>query len=60
MSSREIFIETKRIGNAMQVIAMDAETQIEVSFQAPIKASKLQVQRLAAAKLNYVLNKNKE
>ena len=54
---REIIIETKRIGNILRVIAMDTVTCIEVSFQAPTRASPEAIKRLAAAKLSYVLKK---
>jgi hypothetical protein len=53
----EIYIETKRIGAIMQVIAVDAATGIEVSFQAPAASGKESLHRLAAAKLRYVMSK---
>jgi predicted acylesterase/phospholipase RssA len=54
---REILIESMRIGNALRVTAVDAETGVEVTFQAPASASRASIQRLAADKLNYVMGK---
>lgn len=53
----EIFIETRRIGNLMFVTAVDAESGLEVSFQAPATAGKEHITLLARNKLRYVKDK---
>ncbi len=53
----EILIETQRIGMALRVTAVDAATGTEVVFQAPAASSREGLQRLAAAKLSYVMRK---
>ena len=55
--SREIIIESARIGNSLRVTAVDTKTGTEVTFQAPHYASKLSLQRLAVSKMKYVLKK---
>lgn len=57
MASREIFIETRRIGATLRVTAIDADSGTEVTFQAPASAGREELQRLAAAKLRYVMSK---
>ena len=54
----DILIETRRIGTALRVTAMHAPSGTEVVFQAPATASRHEIDRLAAAKLRYVLNRD--
>jgi predicted acylesterase/phospholipase RssA len=54
----EIIIETQRIGAILRVAAVDVATGTEVVFQAPTTASRASIQRLAASKLRYVMNKD--
>lgn len=56
---REVLIETVKIGSALRVMAVDAATGTEVSFQAPLTASQAELQRIALAKLDYVMKKGK-
>lgn len=56
----EIFIETRRIGGLMHVTAIDAETGIEVSFQAPATAGREHITLLAKNKLQYVKRKKND
>ena len=53
----EIFIETHIVGGIMRVTAIDAETGVEVVFQAPPKTPRSGIEKLAAGKLRYVLRK---
>jgi hypothetical protein len=57
MPQGEIIIETQRIGAILRVAAVDVATGTEVVFQAPITASRISIQRLAASKLQYVMRK---
>ena len=56
----EVLFEFKKIGNSMKVTAIDAETGTEVSLQAPANLPQKLMEKNAIAKLQYVLNKNKE
>lgn len=56
---REILIESTQIGNSLRIVALDAATGNEVTFQAPATSSQLAIKRLAADKLNYVAAKKK-
>jgi hypothetical protein len=56
---REIIIECAQFGNSVRVTAIDAESGTEVTFQAPLSASKLEMERTAVNKLNYVMKKKK-
>jgi hypothetical protein len=58
MPASEIIVETQRIGASLRVAAVDVATGTEVVFQAPATASRASIDRLAASKLRYVLNKN--
>jgi hypothetical protein len=53
----DIILEIRRIGNTQKVSAIDEETGTEVSFMAPASAAKVDIERLARAKLTYVINK---
>lgn len=54
---RGILLEIMRMGNAQKVTAVDEATGTEVSFIAPLTASRLQIERLAQAKISYVVNR---
>jgi hypothetical protein len=55
----EAIIEIRRIGTAMQVIAIDPETGKEVSMVGDPRLSRHELERLAVQKLRYVLNKQR-
>jgi hypothetical protein len=57
---REILLEYTRIGNSVRVVAVDAETGTEVTFQAPLHTSSAEMQRTAVSKLKYVMGKQKQ
>jgi hypothetical protein len=57
MPPGEIIIETQRIGAILRVAAVDVATGTEVTFQAPISASRAAIDRLAESKLRYVMKK---
>jgi predicted metal-dependent hydrolase len=57
MPPDEIIIEIQRIRNILRVSALDVATGTEVTFQAPTWASRASINRLAASKLRYVMNK---
>jgi len=59
MPPREILLEMTTIGNALRVVAIDAETGTEVTFQAPATTSRPTLERLAADKLRYVMGKRR-
>ena len=59
MATGEILMETRRIGVFLRVTAIDADSGTEVVFQAPSYSSKVALQRLAATKLRYVMEKAK-
>jgi hypothetical protein len=60
MPQREIFVEYTQIGHSMRVVAVDAETGTEVSFQAPLGISRKEMERVAVDKLMYVMKKRKK
>ena len=57
MPPDEIIIEIQRFRNILRVAAVDVGTGTEVVFQAPASASRIAINRLAAAKLRYVMTK---
>ena len=57
MPPDEIIIEIQRIRAILRVAAVDVATGTEVVFQAPASASRIAINRLAAAKLRYVMGK---
>jgi hypothetical protein len=57
MPPDEIIIEIQRIGGILRVAAVDVATGTEVTFQAPASATRASIDRLAANKLRYVMNK---
>ncbi len=54
----EAIIEFRRIGTALQVIAIDPQTAREVSMVGDPRLSRHELGRLAAQKLRYVLNRH--
>jgi MinD-like ATPase involved in chromosome partitioning or flagellar assembly len=57
MTLGEIILETHPIGSALRVVAHHVDSGTEVVFQAPATSSRLSLQKLAASKLKYVLDK---
>ena len=55
-----ILIEMNTIGKAVEVIAINSETLREVRFTAPASASEAEIKALAASKLAYVANRDRE
>ena len=56
----EVLFEYIQMGNAMRVSAIDAATGTEVTVQAPLTLSPLEMQKLALNKLVYVMGKEKK
>lgn len=56
----EAIIEFRRIGAALQVIAIDPATGTEVSMVGDPRLSQQELSRLAARKLQFVLNKQQQ
>ena len=48
---REVLFEFTAVGAVMKVVAIDAETGIEVMVMGPARASRADLQKLALAKL---------
>lgn len=57
MMALSIILEITRIGNSQKVTAIDEKSGTEVSFIAPVSALRSDIERLARAKLTYVINK---
>lgn len=55
--AREIIFEFQRVGGYVKVSAVDTETSAEVSIVGPPSAGQVELERLAARKLEYVLAK---
>src|SRR3546814_6266101 len=55
--TREIIFEFHRVGGYVQVSAVDTLTSAEVSIVGPPSAGQVELERLAARKLEYVLTK---
>jgi hypothetical protein len=55
--TREIIFEFQRVGGYVKVSAVDTVTSAEVSIVGPPSAGQVQLERLAARKLEYVLAK---
>lgn len=53
----EVLFEIRKVGKTLRVVAIDPITQTEVTMIAPAKASKNDIQRVAARKLAYVISK---
>ncbi len=60
MRDRDIYLEIQVVGKAARVAAVDSLTAEEVVFQVPANTSRLEIERLALAKLNYKLSKDTE
>ena len=56
---RRIILELTRIGSSQKVTAIDEDTGTEVSFISPSSAMRVDIERLARSKLDYVINKNR-
>ena len=56
--ARRIILEMTRIGSSQKISAIDEDSGIEVSFIAPTSATRADIDRLARAKLDYVIKKN--
>ena len=54
---REIIFEFQRVGGDVKVSAVDTVTSAEVSIVGPPSAGQVELERLAARKLEYVLAK---
>lgn len=54
---REIIFEFQRIGGYVKVSAVDTQTSAEVSIVGPPSAGQVELERLAARKLEYVLTR---
>jgi len=50
-SSGEVFFEFTQLGQQMRVAAIDAATSTEVVIIAPLAATRIQMQKIALAKL---------
>lgn len=50
-------LEMMQVGNSLKVSAVDEATGTEISFVAPLNASRVDIERLAASKLRYVMAK---
>lgn len=57
MGPDDILLEFQRFGHVVKVTAVDARTGTEVCLQAPAGLSQIELERAAAAKLAYVLNR---
>jgi hypothetical protein len=53
---REVIFEVRRIGDIQRVAAIDSETGIEVVIQAPVSASRADVEEIALRKLERALS----
>ena len=58
-NDRRIILELTRIGSSQKVTAIDEDTGTEVSFISPSSAARADIERLARAKLDYVINKSR-
>jgi hypothetical protein len=58
MSRREVLLEYHRVGAAVKVTAVDPETLVEVSIQAPASLPESALERAAINKLRYVLGRS--
>ncbi|NNG04079.1 MAG: hypothetical protein HKM95_08255 [Inquilinus sp.] len=56
---RETLFEFRRIGRSVKVTAIDSESLTEVSFLGPANAGEAELRRIAIAKLDYVMTKNR-
>ncbi len=54
----EVYIEMNQVGSGLEVRAVDSGDGLEVSFIAPVSASRADIEKLAIAKLDYVRRKS--
>ena len=54
---REVYLEMHQVGSGLEVRAVDSGDGLEVSFIAPVTASRADIEQLAIAKLDYVRRK---
>ena len=57
MTGGEIYLEILNVGQAVEVVAIDADTKTEVRFATPASASEEQLKLLARSKIKYVLSR---
>lgn len=57
--SGEIYFEFRRVGNAVKVTAVDADSGVEVVVMGPATASQTELQNLAHRKLEARLERDK-
>ena len=55
----EVLFEIRRVGNALQVNAIDPVTRVEVSVTGDARAGPEAIKRVAMRKLAYVIEKKK-
>lgn len=55
--SREIYLEFIPVGNSVKVIAVDADTGLEVSIVGPVTAARRTLEQNAIKKLKFMLAK---
>lgn len=60
MADRDVYLEIQVIGNAARVAAVDASSGEEVVFQVPANTTRLEIEKLALAKLNWKISKDAE
>lgn len=56
----EILFEYVVLNNSVKVTAIDMETSVEAVVITPLGLTEKQMQKLAADKLNYILQKSKQ
>ena len=54
---REIYFELRQVGTYLRCTAIDGQTGVEVTVAGPVSRNAEQLKRVAAQKLEYVLNK---
>jgi hypothetical protein len=52
-----ILLEISQAGSSLKIVAVDEASGVEVSFVAPANTARADIERLARAKLRYVLAK---
>ncbi|WP_412776224.1 DUF6898 family protein [Thalassospira lucentensis] len=56
-TTREIYFELRQVGTYLRCTAIDGQTGTEVTVAGPVSRNPEQLKRVAARKLEYVLNK---
>ncbi|NIZ02208.1 DUF6898 family protein [Thalassospira lucentensis] len=54
---REVYFELRQVGSYLRCTAIDGKTGTEVTVAGPVSRNPEQLKRVAAQKLEYVLNK---